>query len=97
MKFTEIRLVVLCFAVAIVGSGCSSSKPRKIDSTYSAQGNPIKAVSCDGKEKTIDDCHHEAGKICGSRGFEVFTTKKEQVKATDGTQVWKRTVSFSCI
>ena len=92
----NLGLKIIVFLFAIVMLGCSSSPPRSIQSTHSIKGAVIQAVSCDGKEETIDNCLHSAGRKCGENGFKIFSTKKEHIKDEEGILIWQRTLSFTC-
>jgi len=44
-----------------------------VNDTYLADGSIGHAITCDGRERSIETCFEKAAELCGTNGFETVT------------------------
>lgn len=59
--------LISVLVLSIVCSGCASAKK-----TYAPDGSSGYSIDCSGSIHTWGSCYEKAGKICGSRGYEIL-------------------------
>jgi uncharacterized protein YceK len=76
MRFIIIFLV-LCFFTG----GCATAKK-----TYTSDGKEGYVITCSGSALNWGMCYEKAGKICGTKGYEVLEKSGDQGAMVSGNQ-----------
>jgi hypothetical protein len=97
MKHQRSTILGLAIALLLI-IACATSK-----STYLPSGEQGHSINCSGTALTWGACYEKAGKLCGSRGYEVVAGGSEHgavVSANStsafGSTIMQRTMLIKC-
>jgi len=82
------------FLVLLLTGGCATSSK-----TYGPDGREAFVLNCSGLARTWGMCYEEAGKLCGTRGYEVINTLSAGgavVGAYGGGSVMQKNLVIQC-
>ncbi len=78
MKIIHSALLLFCCLILLQ---CATSKQ-----IYTPSGEKGYSINCSGTALTWGHCYEKASELCGSRGYKIITTSKDQGAMVTGTQ-----------